>query len=970
MKSKQECPKCGREVPADAPEGICPACLAAAFMKTEAPFPGRVESMPVEEIAGLFPELEILGMLGSGGMGAVYKARQPKLDRLVALKILDRHDGDPRFVERFTREAKTLARLSHPSIVTVYEFGEREGLPFLIMELVDGVTLRSLLRAGKMPPEQALAIVPPICEALQYAHDKGVIHRDIKPENILVDKEGRVKVADFGIARLMEVKEAEEHLTGDAERVGTAHYMAPEQVEHPGEVDHRADIYALGVVFYEMLTGELPLGKFPQPSKRVRIDVRLDEVVLKALEKEPARRYQQASEVETAVTMVSASSAAGSDEAHAEWKNPDNWTGPKWLSVYFSKRDRRVWVPKQISALGWTINLGRPGGVVWLFTIIIGLPLIILLIAFFVTNSGDRANEIGLNASSLEDAPKGELVAEAPFIARLPQGSIELVAVSYHPSDDQPWWRPDGSDYDGPPVFTWGGSSRAYGDERPREFVFRRSDVPDGSDVRFVFDPPSSQAGNMVGFEPGVPDYELMALSATLPAVTDTFTIKVGAGSGPWRTISETRAGSGASGITEGDWSVAFASQTEIDGSARVTVAHNIEGHSLRMVAVDLHGEPHTASLSGIGTSGFSAQNATFHGLPLDNIVSFELQVRPYAWAEFRNVSLEPGQPTRVEVGHAPATAELALVTGSVQFSEQVSRSVVGGETFSQSEPEFVVHLPRRMGTEVLDAFRAFVHEHRWRMRSESGNDEYVLLRATDLAGKHVTARLEASGQNDGQSSLTIATEAGAELSARRIGYAIGTRVGLRIPEADSTTTGLQAEASPRVFGEVMERVVYDDGVGRDFFIDLDSGRLSSPPPGLNPENQDAVLLWAEMEGVDAMGETGASVRGLVGFGLKVRPIPSERWATISAAEVVADAALRETVAGTYTFMSAKGETPETFLFETREGSRGVLQITGFTDDPRGVRIRYKLVVNEEPIRATTPDLERAIRATEDYSTD
>src|SRR5690606_3717188 len=139
---------------------------------------------------------EILELIGAGGMGAVYKARQPKLNRLVALKVLHRDECDRRFVERFTREAQTLAKLNHPNIVAVYEFGERDGLFFLIMELVDGVTLRHLLRDGKLKPEQALTIVPPICEALQFAHAKGIIHRDIKPENILVDKEGRVKVAD------------------------------------------------------------------------------------------------------------------------------------------------------------------------------------------------------------------------------------------------------------------------------------------------------------------------------------------------------------------------------------------------------------------------------------------------------------------------------------------------------------------------------------------------------------------------------------------------------------------------------------------------------------------------------------------------------------------------------------------------------------------------------------------------------
>ncbi len=725
MTQSKECPRCGKELPADAPEGICPACLASLYMQTGALSPGRVEPMAVEEVAGLFPELEILGVLGSGGMGAVYKARQPKLDRLVALKILDRHDGDPRFVERFTREAKTLARLSQPNIVTVYEFGEREGLPFLIMELVDGVTLRSLLRAGKIPPQQALAIVPPICEALQYAHDKQVIHRDIKPENILIDKEGRVKVADFGIARLMEVKETEEHLTGDAERVGTAHYMAPEQVERPAEVDHRADIYALGVVFYEMLTGELPLGKFPHPSSRVRIDVRLDQVVLKALEKEPERRYQQASEVETAVTMLSTPSAAGSDTDQAEWRNPNNWTGPKWLSVYFSKRDSRVWVPKQMTGLGWTINLGRPGGVAWLVGIIIGLPLIIL-IAFYLAGSGENVDDARLNAALFDNDRKGEVLAEAPFIARLPQGSIELVAVSYHPSDDQPWWRPDGSEYDGPPVFTWGGSSHPYGDERPREFVFRRDDVPDGSDLRVAFDPASGQAGNMAGFKPGVPDYELMALSASVPAVTDAVTIRVGAGSGPWRTISETRAGSGASVTTEGDWSVAFASQTEIDGSASVTVAHNIEVHSLRMVAVDLNDETHISSHSSSrGTSHFSSLNATFSGLPLAQIVRFEFQVRPYAWAEFRNVSLEPGHPTRVEVVHAPPAGEIALNNGPWEFLSELVRMEEDAVHDSQSQLEFLDESVPDSESATPEASESSIHGQ-WQFVSAYENGEAV----------------------------------------------------------------------------------------------------------------------------------------------------------------------------------------------------------------------------------------------------
>lgn len=324
------CPRCGAALPADTPQGLCPRCVLSVGLATHTEATG--ESGPhgtkvlkpapaLEDIAKRFPQLEILECLGRGGMGVVYRARQPKLNRLVALKILAPEKGaDPKFAERFAREAQALARLNHPNIVTVHDFGEADGMFYVLMEYVDGVTLRQLLREGRMKPEEALAIVPPICEALQYAHERGVVHRDIKPENVLLDKEGRVKIADFGIAKIMEGRDASPrrpggderpagpagpaNLTGAQDVMGTPHYMAPEQVEKPQLVDHRADIYSLGVVFYEMLTGELPLGKFQPPSRKVQIDVRLDEVVLRALEKEPERRYQHASVLKTDVETI------------------------------------------------------------------------------------------------------------------------------------------------------------------------------------------------------------------------------------------------------------------------------------------------------------------------------------------------------------------------------------------------------------------------------------------------------------------------------------------------------------------------------------------------------------------------------------------------------------------------------------------------------------------------------------------
>jgi predicted Ser/Thr protein kinase len=279
---------------------------------TTATPPGGFAPPEPAELAKEFPQLDILELLGQGGMGAVYKARQRQLDRLVALKVLPPQVGQMEaFAERFSREARSLARLNHPGIVMVYDFGHTDsGLYYFIMEFVDGTDLRHVIQARQFSSAQALAIVPQICEALQYAHEEGIVHRDIKPENILLNKKGRAKIADFGLAKLLDRPAAAYTLTRAGQRMGTPHYMAPEQIEHPGQVDHRADIYSLGVVFYEMLTGELPLGRFPLPSKKVHVDVRLDEVVLKTLEKEPQRRYQHASEVKTDVETISSETKA------------------------------------------------------------------------------------------------------------------------------------------------------------------------------------------------------------------------------------------------------------------------------------------------------------------------------------------------------------------------------------------------------------------------------------------------------------------------------------------------------------------------------------------------------------------------------------------------------------------------------------------------------------------------------------
>lgn len=307
------CPHCAMAMPAGVLAGLCPACLLKQGAAGDTGLLAAFTPPSLEELTPLLPQLEILSLIGSGGMGAVYKARQRELDRIVALKILPPGIGDqPGFAERFTQEAKALAKLNHPGIVTIHDTGRVDGLYFLLMEYVDGLNLRQLIEAGRITSREALAIVPQICDALQYAHDAGIVHRDIKPENILLDRQGRVKVADFGLAKLVGVSEERvtqetcdiSYFTQAGMVMGTPQYMAPEQIEQSGDVDHRADIYSLGVVLYQMLTGELPGQQLEAPSRKVQIDVRLDEVVLRALEKNPEHRYQQASQVKQIVETI------------------------------------------------------------------------------------------------------------------------------------------------------------------------------------------------------------------------------------------------------------------------------------------------------------------------------------------------------------------------------------------------------------------------------------------------------------------------------------------------------------------------------------------------------------------------------------------------------------------------------------------------------------------------------------------
>lgn len=410
LSADSKCPLCGVPLPVDAVNGCCPRCLMAGAMQptqageTAPPIP----ALTPEELAPHFPQLEILECLGRGGMGVVYKARQKSLNRLVALKLLapERAD-DPQFAARFEKEAHALAALNHPNIVGVHDFGsvvQSSGLPsdqprglnhiyYLLMEFIDGVNLRQLLQTKRLTPKEALSIVPPVCEALQCAHDHGIVHRDIKPENLLIDKSGTVKIADFGIAKIVErtsefVPSAAEDPTLESRAtfsLGTPAYAAPEQAN--GTADHRADIYSLGVVLYEMLTGERPKENITPPSKRVQVDIRIDEIVLKALDKTPEMRFATAAEFRTQVEAVVENTRVTQPNADAEYVS--SWgfrlmTGPAVRTAFVRLCERWFGSVTSAGAIN-TLNLSRLGfvGFLALFAFIPGWRFCWPAFAFF-----------------------------------------------------------------------------------------------------------------------------------------------------------------------------------------------------------------------------------------------------------------------------------------------------------------------------------------------------------------------------------------------------------------------------------------------------------------------------------------------------------------------------------------------------------------------------------------------------------
>ena len=307
LQPRSVCPQCEQEIAPHAALGLCPRCVlqcaATEILPTHPEAHREPQDHSLQAIGRYFESLEILEPLGEGGMGQVFKARQTNLDRSIALKILSPNlASQTDFRARFAQEARILAKLQHPNIVTLYEAGAAGPMTYLLMEYVDGHNLREELAEKSLSAADALALAIQLCGPLQQAHERGIFHRDIKPENILITREGTVKIADFGIAKLVLDDRASPSLeTQDTVGMGSPRYMAPEQFQSARNVDQRADIYSLGVVLFEALTGDLPGDSIEPPSQSRGVHPEVDLILKKCLAHQPNDRYATVTELREAL---------------------------------------------------------------------------------------------------------------------------------------------------------------------------------------------------------------------------------------------------------------------------------------------------------------------------------------------------------------------------------------------------------------------------------------------------------------------------------------------------------------------------------------------------------------------------------------------------------------------------------------------------------------------------------------------
>ncbi|MFT3893483.1 MAG: serine/threonine-protein kinase [Anaerolineales bacterium] len=378
----------------------------------------------MEDLTGKqFGHYQIVAPLGEGGMAAVYKAYQPSMERHVAIKVLPRHmSTSEEFVTRFRREAKLLAQLQHPHILPVFDYGEAEGYPYIVMPFVQSGTLADLIRNKPLSLSETREIIIQIGKALGYAHSRGMIHRDIKPSNVLIDDNGNCLLTDFGLARMLE---ASTRITASDTVMGTPAYMSPEQGAG-SNVDQRSDIYSLGIILYEMVTGRVPYTaetpvaivfkhiQDPLPSARKlnpSLPKSVETVLLKALAKSPEDRYQTADEFVRAIQRAIPEGEVD-DGAIAQTSRSAPPASFNSFSSQGSSASRITTNPKRSGALPWTV---AGFGIVGLFSILAILGIV--LGAKFFQTPGAGSTETQAVVPTDSPAPAATLTPQPILLA-------------------------------------------------------------------------------------------------------------------------------------------------------------------------------------------------------------------------------------------------------------------------------------------------------------------------------------------------------------------------------------------------------------------------------------------------------------------------------------------------------------------------------------------------------------------------
>ena len=321
----------------------------------------------VAQLAPHFPGYDIEILIATGGMGAVYRAIQKSLDRKVAIKILPHEfSNDAAFCAGFEAEAKAMARLNHPNLIGVYDFGDVDGMLFIIMEYVPGQSLFHSSNATAIDPAEAIRLVTGICHGLAHAHENGILHRDIKPSNILLDLNGQPKIGDFGLARPIETKIQE-----GEEIFGTPHYTAPEVVNSPQAVDYRADIFSVGVLLHELLTGKLPADDRRPASAISHCDPRFDVIIRRATHQQPEARYSSASEIASELQVIAASA------------------GPRVLKTAASAGPAHPRAPKRVTPVGKPIVASPSSNAPVIITLVIAVIIAGMVLAHMGSQKTD-----------------------------------------------------------------------------------------------------------------------------------------------------------------------------------------------------------------------------------------------------------------------------------------------------------------------------------------------------------------------------------------------------------------------------------------------------------------------------------------------------------------------------------------------------------------------------------------------------